>query len=182
MKIWFWCCLVLLSFVYLGCEDEYILPPATTMGYNTFGCVVNGELFKMDRHEGNLDPRNYYSSDSTRVYGSADVEGSLKTNVSIMLIAKKIDLEEGKTYQLSEPKSGQAYARISFGHSNTGYTTEGDQSGEWTITKLDKTKKIISGYFWFDITGKNGSIYKVSRGRFDVSYSERIVPIDPYPY
>lgn len=178
MKNWFWFCLVILSFTYLGCENENILPPATSLGYNTFGCVVDGELFKCGLYDNGDAVSSYYSADSTRISGNSYIEGFLKTEINISLTAKNIDLEEGKTYRLDEPKSGQAYGEIRFDYSKNGYTTGGDQTGEWTITKLDKTNKIISGFFWFNVVADDGKVYKVTRGRFDLSYASKIRPID----
>ena len=49
-------------------------------------------------------------------------------------------------------------------------TTNGTTyKGEFTITKLDVEKQIISGTFWFDVQDpKTGETRKVRDGRFDV--------------
>ncbi|MGG8497884.1 DUF6252 family protein [Tenacibaculum sp. TC6] len=45
-------------------------------------------------------------------------------------------------------------------------------TGEITINKLDETKSIISGTFWFDaVRLSDGKIIKIRSGRFDMQYT-----------
>jgi hypothetical protein len=52
------------------------------------------------------------------------------------------------------------------------YNTNEKNTGSITITKLDKTNKIISGTFQFDAEAKftPGDIVRITDGRFDVKY------------
>ena len=53
-----------------------------------------------------------------------------------------------------------------------GYGTTDTITGELTITKLDPTKSIISGTFWFDaVRLSDGKIIKIRSGRFDMQYT-----------
>lgn len=159
------------------CSDDLVLPPATTEGKDIFGCVVNGELF-VKNHE--YDNRSFYSNDSAMIYRKADYyeyKGDHFEGV-ISLIAKNLNLEQGKTYPLAAPKAGQAHAEMTT-VSGQKYTTTDLNTGAWTITKIDKTNRIISGYFWFDIQTVDNDVYQVRRGRFDIKYFDLPLEVKP---
>lgn len=51
------------------------------------------------------------------------------------------------------------------------YTNGTTYKGEFTITKLDLEKQIISGTFWFDVKDpKTNETRKVRDGRFDMVF------------
>ncbi len=160
--------LVSLFFMCFTCQDDLVLPPATSEGKDIFGCVINGELF-VKNHE--YDNRSFYANDSAMVYRKVNEYDNMvgQFEGGINLIAKNLTLEQGKTYPLVGPKAGHAYAEI-VEKSGQKYTTTDQNVGEWTITKIDKTNRIISGYFWFDIAAAKDKVYQVRRGRFDIKY------------
>ncbi|WP_397337511.1 DUF6252 family protein [Paenimyroides tangerinum] len=58
-------------------------------------------------------------------------------------------------------------------HYNERYTDNINYKGEFTITKLDLQKQIISGTFWFDVKDpKTGEKIEVREGRFDTHFSQ----------
>ena len=84
-----------------------------------------------------------------------------------------LKIEQRKTYKLEETGAkgiaSAEYVAINLGDINR-YYTNAINSGELNITKLDESKKIISGTFWFDAVNKTGEKVEVREGRFDLKY------------
>ena len=80
------------------------------------------------------------------------------------------ELDERQTYQLIENEEGNVFARFSY-NANATFTSQ-NNSGTLTITKLDLTNQIVSGYFSFDIIDFEGNLREMREGRFDVTYSQ----------
>ncbi len=80
---------------------------------------------------------------------------------------------KGNTYTLKNREKGNPWGGIYFVYnwddSYEKYTDNIKYKGEFTITKLDLEKQIISGTFWFDVQDpKTGETRQVREGRFDV--------------
>ncbi len=140
------------------------LPPATQEGKSTFGCLVNGKAWVTNS-----------STDALADYQS----GSLQIGAGIhererqqgMILAVLSGVGEGLSYDLTNDP--QYEAKFSSKHS-TGlcfYDDNNTLSGNLTITKLDQTKLIISGVFYFTTFVSGCDTIKVTDGRFDILYA-----------
>lgn len=151
------------------------LPPATQIGANTFGCLLDGEVFKpgITNNSYNcfyqlVDGEYYFV-----VGASYQKNGILK---SLSLGTEKKQISQGETLNLFNRVDGNAYGLYYKSDSNTGtdelmYTSQ-INTGELKITKLDFTNNIVSGTFWYDIKDNHGIIHQVREGRFDMHFTE----------
>ncbi|MRX48488.1 DUF6252 family protein [Pedobacter puniceum] len=151
------------------------LPAATQEGKNTFGCLVNGEVFIARSRTGFGPP--YFAceygfnseTNSFRFYlrGSDRIQSSNRNTIIISF--NGISLISGTRLDIRELQDGYANA-IYFKTSIDEFNTNATSKGEITITKLDESKRIISGTFWFDAVNETGEKVEVREGRFDMSY------------
>ncbi|WP_304067363.1 DUF6252 family protein [Pedobacter glucosidilyticus] len=147
------------------------LPAATQEGRNTFGCLVNGEVFSLKRQ--GLGPlfQCYYTNYQQEGYyfklsAYSDNKGYDKT---IVLSSDSLKLEENKIYNLGLPNIlGDTAAEYIYTTPN--FYIVKDKRGQLKITKLDEIKRIISGTFWFDAVNEAGEKVEVREGRFDMKY------------
>ncbi|WP_299551899.1 hypothetical protein [Seonamhaeicola sp.] len=145
------------------------LPPATQTGENTFGCLLDGEAFLPGPGPLTLDCVYQFVSGDYYFALKADKEINLNL-VGVGLGTQKLQIEEGKTYELEELHDGNAVGRYAF-EIFTNYTST-SHSGEMSITKLDMEKNIVSGTFWYDIEDQDGNVHQIREGRFDMTFSE----------
>jgi hypothetical protein len=150
------------------------LPPATQTGANTFGCLLDGQVFKPGFY--NNSYQCFYQLVNGGYYFNVNANyrmgGVLK---SIGINTEKLQITEGQTLKLYERLDGNAFATYSIGNSNTGVIEDSEttitNTGELKITKLDLIKDIVSGTFWFDVKDKNGVVHQVREGRFDMLFT-----------
>ena len=157
------------------------LPDATQTGANTFGCMLNGNLWVAQGSRSGFNPGqrpnpniNY---DATYNGGALDVSGSIilddETQSNMVITGSNIG--SIGTYSLNKAKSGIHFEHTNFVNSlvyyNDGYEGDMFSGGELTITKLDKVNKIISGTFYITIEKpKLGKKIVITDGRFDIKY------------
>ncbi|MGG8497230.1 DUF6252 family protein [Tenacibaculum sp. TC6] len=177
--------LVLLALVatFTNCSKDDIikpqteLPPITQTGENTVGCLVDGKVFLPYQKKpfGVPSTTCYYQFlDGTYEFGLSFFNNKQNPSSNIFIGGNKLEFIEGQTYQLKDEKNkSSAYAYVSIeGGGIYNYSTTDTITGELTITKLDPTKSIISGTFWFDAERiTDGKIIKIREGRFDMQYT-----------
>jgi hypothetical protein len=172
---------ILSLFLFSQCEKENpepTLPPETTVGANTFGAIVNGEIWSID-----LNDSDFSGGASLPVNSLLDVGGGFDENrdESIGFTVFNQIIKEGVyTYSADSPedisfrykkKVGLCLYDINI-NENTVF------NGSLEITYLDKVRQIVSGRFEFEIfidgeprEGTNDcGIIKVESGRFDLKY------------
>lgn len=168
------------------------LPPLTTKGLNTFGCLVNGHVCIPQRPSGELfyDPPYacslYYYSDTAKPYrflvlGSDKPDYCGSTSVSISL--DSVHMKTGDVFDLTawRDSTGIGLAGKKYGEcfvaptcpvpSFKFYYTTDTVRGQITIVLLDLVKQIASGTFWFDAIFAPGDTVHVTDGRFDMHYT-----------
>jgi len=148
------------------------LPPATQVGANTVGCLVNGQVF-LPHQEGLNTPVNcyyqfvggeYYFTMAFSDYRNGGIE-------TVNVFTAAIELQENQTYTLDQGFTpvfwggAEYYLSLSNKHN-----TNTIQTGELTITRLDLSNSIISGTFWFDAKNTNGDVVQIREGRFDWNF------------
>jgi hypothetical protein len=151
------------------------LPPATQEGRGTFGCLVDGKVFKpkgspfggpilicaYQFHKG-----GHYFHIAAKNQGD-ELRG-------MYINTDSLAIQEGKTYLLGDfSKKGGASGGYYVGKisSSIEYLTTASNNGELKILKLDTINRIVSGTFWFDAVNKEGQKVQVRDGRFDLKYS-----------
>lgn len=175
--------LILLTALTLSCCDKDDdkpknpidqLPPATQTGARTFGCLLDGVAFVPGNQNLAKDcvyqyVNGYYFS----LQGNTNPKNQL---IGLGLSTDNMKIEEGKTYILQDKINGNASGFYYFGDDITGVyelkQTSNIEKGEMTITKLDFTKHIVSGTFWYDIKDGKGVLHQIREGRFDMPFTE----------
>jgi hypothetical protein len=157
-------------------EDNDSLPPETQEGKNTFGCLVNGELWKNGKPT--FTSRAYGANLLNNKLTIFSVSGASQSEKSIGISIS--DVTETKIYSFNSSKNQATYENYV---TSCFYTTDSiSYTGTIEFTKLDKTNKIVSGRFNF--VGKKysypynqsdescDSLISITEGRFDLKYTE----------
>ena len=148
------------------------LPPETQTGANTVGCLVNGRVFIPHAEGISPEVNCFYQLVNGKYFFTmafSDLRGSSIETVN--LFSAKIDLQMNQIYVLNQgynPVVGggaEYYKDLS-----NKFSTNLIKTGELKITKLDSSKSIISGTFWFDATNSAGEKVEIRQGRFDWRY------------
>jgi hypothetical protein len=171
--------LIFTLFSFAKCSKEKIdnngLPPPTETGKNTLGFFLNGEPWTPQGFSGtanlsiDYDPnfnngilgivayRTISSNDKTQfIIGIADSLNFLIPPVRLFIKKKSI--------------AGASYSNKNYCDINHNDTTIFN-SGELTLTKLDKTNRIIAGTFDAILYKPDcGDTVKITQGRFDMKY------------
>lgn len=148
------------------------LPPETQTGANTVGCLVNGKVF-LPHQQGISSPVNcYYQFVKGEYYFTlafGDMRGTGIEDVNIF--TAKTVLTVGQTYLLNQgygpDKGGGAEYYTDL---NNIFNTDLINIGELKITRIDVSKSIVSGKFWFDAVNAKGEKVEIREGRFDWNY------------
>lgn len=158
-----------------NCEGIDCLPPMTTTGENTIGCLVNGEPFT----DSGLMNNFYQLVNGKFVLAINWNEGVTNDSKRGQIAISGIEIIEGETYDLNISDflvddyiggSGTFTANNSelFGQ----FETNQDNIGTVTFIKFDNTNNIMSGTFQFNaaeiITGETIAI---TNGRFDLTFT-----------
>lgn len=151
------------------------LPPMTTTGENTIGCLVNGEPFT----DSGLMNNFYQFVDGEFFLVINWEEGPNNNYKDGQLALSGIEVMENQMYILDKSSfidgdytgSGATFTSNSediFGQ----YETNMNYTGQIKFTKFDNTNNIMSGTFEFEaqeiITGETISI---TNGRFDLTFT-----------
>jgi len=181
-------CLLLfisVSFFFLACKKNIPaidqLPPATQTGAHTFGCLVNGKIFKPkgDLFSGTISSSSYQylnSSLSKGYFFSVSAKNTSSDFVKgVSINTDSLSIQQGQTIILEKyGKKGAAAGQFSIIGNDFifhEYLTTPSEKGELIITKLDSINRIVSGTFWFDAVNSNGEKVEVREGRFDMPYT-----------
>ena len=151
------------------------LPPATQTGLNTFGCLLDGEVF-IPGITNNSYQCFYQLVDGEYYFLVA--ASNKKNNVlkDISIGTEKLSISQGQTFSLIERGFGNAAGRYFVGSNVTGIVennyTSTTNTGELKITKLDFTNNIVSGTFWFDVKDNQNVVHQIRDGRFDMKFTQ----------
>ncbi|MEP6465520.1 MAG: DUF6252 family protein [Parafilimonas sp.] len=160
------------------------LPPATQVGANTFGCLVDGQVVVIHKPLFDLSPdyncfyQLIYNSTTGYVFylsATDKTDGCHFKEVGIRL--DSLALEEMtyplNTLQVKGGRSGIFSISNSCSLPVTGYYTDNTVTGELTITHFDQQQQIVSGTFYFNaIEQTTGDTVHVTNGRFDMHYTD----------
>ena len=147
-------------------EEPIELPPETQKGANTFGCLVNGELFVAQPSGLSFNSRTYVYADYGVVLDgpSLTIFGSNKKGLI------NIILHDPETNMLLIPR------RLTYRNNNDRFYVFRPNTGEVFLTKFDLENRIVSGTFEFEIpllkddeTVEDITV-KITEGRFDIKF------------
>jgi hypothetical protein len=182
--------ILLLAFIMLTancCEkddDPPQLPPITQTGEETFGCMVNGELWlphgsfsrpatwvKLSVESINL-PYRFWQISAEQGGGSSvyfRITENIMKEGTIPLLDKSTENKDSVIYA--------SFYSTTVEPGKTLFEVKSIESGELIISKLDTINRIISGTFYFDAYNPDGLKIEVREGRFDL----KIDIIENYP-
>jgi hypothetical protein len=173
--------IVFLSLPGFHCKKHKIpqeqLPPETHTGRGTFGCLINGIVFKpkgtplagpiLSCAYQFINGGYYFQVHARQDIGSQTLSAGLFTD--------SLEILQGKLLKLSQRNlSGNAYGQHGHYDLNSSpklFYTGSINSGELKIDFLDTINRVVSGTFWFDAINSGGEKVQVRSGRFDVKYS-----------
>lgn len=152
------------------------LPPETQTGANTFGCMVDGNVFlpKGDPFAGPVIKAQYQLVNGRQGFGISANRSTGNIREGVGLGGDSVRVYTG-LFELAGIKVGCFVGGYTYRDLNTlpgiQYGTTNINRGQLIITKFDTINQIVSGRFWFDakdtVTGK---IVQVREGRFDLPY------------
>jgi len=150
-------------------KEEDKLPPLTTEGKQTFGCLMNGKAW----------PDSYLTNFSSSGYANGNFELYLLT-----LDPATVGIKEQITIEISGKIFGPGHYIIPFGsnlmkanfvvdYHKTVYqsTITPDSYAVLDLTKLDTINHVMAGTFEFTLFNEfNWQALNVTKGRFDYKY------------
>jgi hypothetical protein len=150
-------------------KENKELPPITQTGEDTFGCLVDGELWLP---KGQLLTTSKTLVELERWYG----------NIRIWKINANRRVSSGFSFRIPEEGFNEGVASITVDKSqdlgiyfswednypDENFTWNKNLQGELIISKLDTINKIVAGTFWFDLIGDKGTKVEIRDGRFDL--------------
>ena len=165
----------------LACKKEKkvdqlsLLPPATQIGTNTFGCLVNGTAFtphakaSLFHHSVLVSDYGRYSQGYILNVSALQQPDNHDNDAVVQISTDSLKISEGITLPLTQYAAGHATG--SYAKNIPDYSTNnGTATGQLTITHLDTVQRIISGTFYFKAVRQTGDTVRVTNGRFDVHY------------
>jgi hypothetical protein len=151
---------------FISCKDnDDSLPPLTTSGKGTFGCLINGKLWvPSGSYSGTHADMDYTSIDTVRV----DIYGYSGQPIRqiAMTVFDTPAIVVNKDYHLNEKGIFAIYTNVS-----NSISCEQKQvtDGYVRFSKFEPSSNVISGIFQFTVSGNscNGQV-NVTQGRFDI--------------
>ena len=171
-----------IAFLFYGCDKDLFqgsdqLPATTQTGARTVGCLVNGKVL-IPHKEGIGSPVNcFYQPDENVDYyftmAFSDMRGN--SSVGVQISNRKSELILNKIYILNKNRIDNLDYKGSGGSYDTDvrnyFYTNNITTGELKITKIDLTKGIIAGTFWFDAVNSKGEKVEIREGRFEWGFN-----------
>ncbi len=148
------------------------LPPYTDTGANTFGCLVDGNVFRPNRNIFSTAVElscDYQIVNGYPVFGIGARDFIKKTSVGVGM--NRIYLTRDTVIQLVAPGIGVASGYYA-DSSSVEYGVQNANPGTLNILHFDSVRNIVAGTFWFDaVDTASGKVVQVRDGRFDVHFT-----------
>ena len=159
-------------------KDIDELPPATETGANTFGAVVNGELWAPQDFAGTnigtkLECRRMPTKDiiiNARNFSKSPTETEFELRIKEVIATGTYPLNTDVTHP-SNSASYAYYVKRKITPLNE-WLTSSQYTGTVTITKIDTVNRFVSGTFQFNAINlyNDPQPLTVTDGRFDVKW------------
>lgn len=150
-------------------EELTKLPPATTKGRNTFGCLINGKAFPQSS-EGYHEKMVYYNDGELFINYSTNFS-TFDLNESISIMLKRLKSEGSYLIEFGSPI--EEFIVVYSKEERFSSTANTNNVGSVTIiiTRLDTINQVVSGTFSFKLKNDSGNKeVSVEHGRFDFQY------------
>jgi hypothetical protein len=171
--------LIVTLFCFVRCKKEKIdsngLPPATQEGKNTLGFLLNGQPWTPQGFSGtgnlSIDYDEGINNGILGIVAYRTISASDKTQFILGIV----DSINSKTAPFTLLIKKKSIAALSYSNKNYCDINHSDttiyESGKITITKLDRTARVIAGTFGGVLFKQMcGDTIKISDGRFDIRY------------
>ena len=167
--------LIVSLFCFVECRkhrlDSNGLPPATQQGKNTLGFLLNGEPWtpKGFRGTANLsidfDPGYKNGIFGIVAYNfiptvSEQLTIGIRDSLNFITAPKSFPLSRSGLYVISYSKSCDYFSTL----------IDVQSTGALTITKLDRSNRIISGTFEATLSKAGCDTIRITEGRFDMKF------------
>jgi hypothetical protein len=147
------------------------LPPITTEGKNTFGCLVNGEIWLPEITPYQMFQYPLVSSyENNGFYLRANKKINDEIFQSVEIIINNFYSEQ--LYYLNSNSLFENMGGFSDVKKNCLYITDSTQVGTVEILKLDIPNKIIAGTFEMKLWKNGCDTVNITDGRFDVKFAQ----------
>lgn len=152
-----------------------VLPPATQVGANTGGCLVNGEVWVASTkgYSSPYEDDTTYRLENENGFRLGIVLKYIKNDEDFILIGLNQDepLKLNHEYILNG-QEGFGNGLVIF--KDAYYSTSNECIGKLTITHIDRKKQFISGTFEMEVIQvkpyDGNKKIKITKGRFDKKY------------
>jgi len=176
-------CTFLLFAILSSCKDEIEfsdtieqkLPPITSDGNGTFGCLVNGKLWLPKEYKDYARCNYYPWVDSKDLFGTLSIvsycnkfEGGKTAAITIQLRKRVFGIGKHLVYRDNVNND-----IVKFRNDITYFEGNGiDTSNFIIISRLDSIERIVSGTFQFNLLNLNNNLdtQKFTEGRFDLKF------------
>jgi hypothetical protein len=150
-------------------DNDPQLPPITQTGKDTFGCLVNGEVW-LPESTISFPSNSKLSAElkSEAEYRIWKFGASQGASSSFYFGIYEDSLKEGKINIPVDELNDIGFYFFSKKFEKASFTWNKELPGELIITKLDTVNMILSGTFWFDAINMLDETVKIRNGRFDL--------------
>lgn len=152
-----------------------MLPPVTTYGANTFGCLINGRAWPVYEKGSHRIDGTYYNGKLhiTYVIYEPDPNGGWGPGTPKDYITLSTNKIHAKGFYAINPVFGVDQFSLQYNDIDYSarYSTNSGVLCYITMHRLDSVKHVISGEFSFSLADREGkSRVNVEHGRFDIFY------------
>jgi len=150
------------------------LPPQTTVGANTAGCLVNGEvLIPKGSNNGPAILRCQYAKRGDEyTFGLFILNNEVTPTKAVrILFSQNYPLPINSSIPLEIPNvENSSWGDYFVNGSFLTYSTSSEFKGELFITSINESTLQISGTFTFTAINDQGETVEITDGRFDMRY------------
>lgn len=163
-------------FFVTGCcknDEEPQLPPITQIGADTFGCLVDGNIWLPRSIISFPSPPKVFAdlrrTDALRIYEFGAGQGHAS---SFYFGINEDSLKEGRINIPVDEFNDIGLYFFSKKYEGALFVWNKELQGELIITRLDTSTRILSGTFWFDAVNTHNDTVKIRDGRFDLKIDQ----------
>jgi hypothetical protein len=152
------------------------LPPLTTYGANTLGCLINGKAWpasiNLEEQGGDIWFQNFYYNGRLTVDCFYDKD-FLNPGISQRVYFRTNDITGQGLYKISFEDVTNDYFAVytQYNQYRTGDVINRNGHAIINIVRFDTIKHVVSGTFQFTLFDEKGLSYvNVEQGRFDITF------------
>jgi hypothetical protein len=148
-------------------DPEPDLPPETATGANTFGCILNGQIWKPSKSESGFQTL-WVSPEGG---GWLTIKASYRDNTRFETVRFfSTNVFDTGIYKIKKPLTNRAgFDNLKANLIMDSGDADVAEDGELVITTFDMSKRIVAGTFWFRLEKQGHTPIEAKEGRFDIS-------------